>query len=106
MRGCWSNVGGARFFFFTSGSRHTRLEGDWSSDVCSSDLFGQNQVQYRQFDWRVRETDHFLVYYYPEERASVTDAARMAERAYARLSRLLGHRFVEKIGRASCRERV
>src|SRR5256885_6472714 len=25
-------------FFFSSGSRHTRLQGDWSSDVCSSDL--------------------------------------------------------------------
>src|SRR5256885_6485037 len=26
------------FFFFTSRRRHTRLQGDWSSDVCSSDL--------------------------------------------------------------------
>src|SRR3989454_5897107 len=27
------------FFFFSSRRRHTRLQGDWSSDVCSSDLF-------------------------------------------------------------------
>src|SRR5256885_7104059 len=27
---CW--------FFFSSRRRHTRLQGDWSSDVCSSDL--------------------------------------------------------------------
>src|SRR5688500_20412393 len=26
-------------FFFSSRRRHTRLQGDWSSDVCSSDLF-------------------------------------------------------------------
>src|SRR5256885_10175516 len=26
-------------FFFASRRRHTRLQGDWSSDVCSSDLF-------------------------------------------------------------------
>src|SRR5574341_1770991 len=26
------------FFFFSSRRRHTRLVGDWSSDVCSSDL--------------------------------------------------------------------
>src|SRR5574337_1937381 len=26
------------FFFFSSRRRHTRLSGDWSSDVCSSDL--------------------------------------------------------------------
>src|SRR6266487_3881277 len=27
------------FFFFSSRRRHTRWTGDWSSDVCSSDLF-------------------------------------------------------------------
>src|SRR5256885_1014231 len=29
---------GQGFFFFSSRRRHTRLQGDWSSDVCSSDL--------------------------------------------------------------------
>src|SRR5256885_10141308 len=29
---------GYDFFFFSSRRRHTRLQGDWSSDVCSSDL--------------------------------------------------------------------
>src|SRR2546426_3405532 len=29
------------FFFFSSRRRHTRLQGDWSSDVCSSDLFSE-----------------------------------------------------------------
>src|SRR5256885_987894 len=29
------------FFFFSSRRRHTRLQGDWSSDVCSSDLLAQ-----------------------------------------------------------------
>src|SRR5256885_12197447 len=29
------------FFFFSSRRRHTRLQGDWSSDVCSSDLVPQ-----------------------------------------------------------------
>src|SRR5437868_10035955 len=27
------------FFFFSSRRRHTRSKRDWSSDVCSSDLF-------------------------------------------------------------------
>src|SRR6476469_3459068 len=58
--------------------------------------FGQNQVQYRHFNWRVIETEHFLVHYYPEERAGAMDAARMAERSYARLSRILDHQFREK----------
>src|SRR5256885_8346293 len=29
---------GGCVFFFSSRRRHTRLQGDWSSDVCSSDL--------------------------------------------------------------------
>src|SRR2546426_3753864 len=28
-------------FFFSSRRRHTRLQGDWSSDVCSSDLIAR-----------------------------------------------------------------
>src|SRR5438876_3604846 len=27
------------YFFFSSRRRHTRWTGDWSSDVCSSDLY-------------------------------------------------------------------
>lgn len=58
--------------------------------------FGQNQVQFDKFRWKVLETEHFLVHYYPEEADIVNDAARMAERSYARLSRLLNHQFREK----------
>src|SRR5256885_11843342 len=32
-------VSSDRIFFFSSRRRHTRLQGDWSSDVCSSDLY-------------------------------------------------------------------
>src|SRR5256885_7172965 len=31
-------------FFFSSRRRHTRLQGDWSSDVCSSDLGRGNEA--------------------------------------------------------------
>jgi len=58
--------------------------------------FGMNQVQYKHFDWRVIETEHWLVHYYPEERAGAMEAARIAERSYARLSKVLDHQFREK----------
>src|SRR4051794_21726794 len=58
--------------------------------------FGKNQVQYKTFDWKVIETEHFLVHYYPVEQEAAMDAARMAERAYSRLSRILSHEFREK----------
>src|SRR6267154_2969460 len=32
------------FFFFSSRRRHTRWTGDWSSDVCSSDLKQTDQI--------------------------------------------------------------
>lgn len=51
--------------------------------------FGRNKVQYRSFDFQVLGTEHFDVYFYEEEREAATHAARMAERWYARLSRLL-----------------
>ena len=64
--------------------------------AAAQSYFGQNQVRYDTFDWRVLETEHFLVHYYPAERTAAIDAARMAERAYARLSRILDHQFTEK----------
>jgi Tol biopolymer transport system component len=66
------------------------------SPLGAQTYFGQNQVQYDNFKWKVLETEHFLVHYYPEEGVAVEDAARMAERGYARLSRMLNHQFREK----------
>src|SRR6266508_598008 len=34
-------------FFFSSRRRHTRWPRDWSSDVCSSDLFTHDEAQKR-----------------------------------------------------------
>lgn len=53
--------------------------------------FGRNQVQYQTFDFQVLRTEHFDIYFYEEERAAVQVAARMAERWYQRLSRVLDH---------------
>jgi Tol biopolymer transport system component len=64
--------------------------------AAAQNYFGQNQVQYDKFDWKILETEHFLIYYYPEELRATWDAARMAERSYARLSRMLDHQFREK----------
>src|SRR5256885_13032244 len=37
------------FFFFSSRRRHTRLQGDWSSDVCSSDLLPRRRRHRRMW---------------------------------------------------------
>jgi hypothetical protein len=53
--------------------------------------FGRNKVQYEKFDFNVLSTEHFDVYFYPEEEAAVRLASRMAERWYRRLSRVFRH---------------
>src|SRR5256885_16532921 len=66
-------------FFFSSRRRHTRLQGDWSSDVCSSDL--------HEFDAALRSAD---------DRLPAFD--RQVDRA--------GHQRQLQMGRAACRARV
>src|SRR5688500_17452426 len=43
------------FFFFSSRRRHTRLQGDWSSDVCSSDLSSRtvNELRFQYTNSRL-----------------------------------------------------
>src|SRR5690348_18472074 len=67
-----------RSFFFSSRRRHTRWTGDWSSDVCSSDLELHEASTPRDASWSSRKRKR----------------ARPASRTPA------------EIGRASCRERV
>jgi Tol biopolymer transport system component len=67
-----------------------------SAHPAAAQYFGRNKVQYERFDFRVMKTEHFDVYFYPEEETAARDAARMAERWYARLSGLLDHRFEQR----------
>ena len=55
--------------------------------------FGRNKVRYDHLDFRVLQTEHFDIYYYPEEEEATRHAARMAERWYTRFSRVLHHSF-------------
>ena len=55
--------------------------------------FGQNKVNYEDFDFKIIKTPHFDVHFYPEEGAAVEDATRMGERWYERLARLFEHEF-------------
>src|SRR5688572_10785620 len=59
--------------------------------AADAQYFGRNKVQYEDFDFKVKSTEHFDIYFYPEEAAAVELAARMAERWYARISKVLRH---------------
>ena len=62
----------------------------------AAQYFGRNKVQYTEFGFKIIQTEHFDVYYYDRERTAALDAARMAERSYARLSKVLNHEFRER----------
>jgi hypothetical protein len=64
--------------------------------VSAAQYFGRNKVQYRTFDFQILKTDHFDLYYYPEEQDAAQLASRMAERWYARLSRFFDHQLRDR----------
>jgi hypothetical protein len=58
--------------------------------------FGRNKVRYENFDFQILETPHFDIYYDSAEHDAAVQAGRLAERWYARLSRILDHTFIER----------
>ena len=55
--------------------------------------FGQNKIQYQSFNFKIIKTDHFDIYYYPDENEMADEAALMAERWYARYANLFQHQL-------------
>ena len=59
--------------------------------------FGKNKVNYDSFDWRVYQSPHFDIYYYPEEEAFLDDVLNWAENAYEVLSKRFNHKVSQRI---------
>jgi len=64
--------------------------------TAQAQYFGQNKVQWEKFNFKVLQTEHFDLYYYDRENDVVNDIGRMAERWYARYSRVFNHTFARK----------
>jgi len=63
----------------------------WGAASAEAQYFGQNKVRYETLDWEVLKTDRFDIHYARRQRGSIEPFARMAERWYERLSKLLEH---------------
>ena len=59
--------------------------------------FGQNKVQYRQYDWRSISSDHFQIYFYPELDSLARRVLDLAEKTDATLSVTLGHKLTRRV---------
>src|SRR5437867_9860179 len=88
------------FFFFSSRRRHTRSYGDWSSDVCSSDLRA------------ARRTRDLIAARIPAGPGELCQSAVSRRTLIAgpfhrtHVRRVTSDARGPQIGRASCRERV
>src|SRR5207245_6976394 len=94
--------------FFSSRRRHTRCYRDWSSDVCSSDLFERGCIaRLAQLEYRgqvhivemaragVKDVNDLHVKFLNKPGAFASEFGALVELAR-----------IAQIGRASCRERV
>jgi hypothetical protein len=59
--------------------------------------FGKNQVRYDRFEWWTYETDHFVIYYYPEIEPHLERMAGYAESAYQHVSSELKYDLAHKV---------
>src|SRR5256885_16569166 len=112
------------FFFFSSRRRHTRLQGDWSSDVCSSDLAvnveGARRVAQLAAEqesrlvmiggYMLKNNEHLQRIGIDPGHPELTDWPAIYRQVGAYEASKLEAHFATlgfmKIGRASCRERV
>src|SRR4030095_1238194 len=59
--------------------------------------FGKNQIRYDKCEWFRYETDHFIIYYYPEIEPHLERMAGYAESAYQQVSSELKHDLAHKV---------
>src|SRR5256885_8460311 len=92
---------GVFLFFFSSRRRHTRLQGDWSSDVCSSDLVAPSIEAARATQLRAALAGIATAAASPAFDANAPTRVSILAEQVLRIDPA-----DKEIGRASCRERV
>ncbi len=57
--------------------------------IATAQYFGQNKVRFKDMQFEILMTEHFDIYFYPEERQEAALAGQMAERWYQHHSQIL-----------------
>jgi Tol biopolymer transport system component len=65
--------------------------------VVHAQYFGQNKVQYRGYDWKSIESDHFDVYFYTGLDSLAMRVLDLAEKTNVTLSRRMGHPLSHRV---------
>ena len=93
-------AGDARTFLVAAGLVGLLVTGSVADAVAQTSFvpyFGKNRVRYDAFGWRIYETEHFEIYYYPELEQHLERMAGYAESAYQQVSSDLKHDLASKI---------
>src|SRR6187402_1982847 len=59
--------------------------------------FGKNQIRFFNFEWKIYQTEHFEIFYYPSIEPHLQRVAGYAENAYVHISGELKHELADRI---------
>jgi len=68
-----------------------------AASPASAQYFGQNKVQYRQYDWRSISSDHFEVYFYTGLDSLAMRVLDLSEKTQVVLARGMGHTLGRRV---------
>jgi dipeptidyl aminopeptidase/acylaminoacyl peptidase len=69
----------------------------WQSTMAQNVYFGQNKVQYRDFDWYYIQTPNFDIYFYQDEDTLAVFAAGALEEAYKDIREELNYTLSDRV---------
>src|SRR5690606_40798549 len=96
-------------FFFSSRRRHTRFSRDWSSDVCSSDLYADDFEEAAAYgSYLAEQANAMIENSVPVEESMVIDYAEFVlpvDNTLFNLAAMLGIRSEERRVGKECRSR-
>jgi Tol biopolymer transport system component len=69
----------------------------WQSAASQNVYFGQNKVQYRDFDWYYIQTKNFDIYFYSGEDSLAVFAADVLENAYNEVKKELSYTLMKRV---------
>ena len=55
------------------------------------EVFGENRIQYKQFNWQFLSSENFDVYYYEDRKKVATEAIQYLESEFDRITDLIGY---------------
>jgi Tol biopolymer transport system component len=69
----------------------------WQSSTAQDIVFGQNKVQYKNFDWYYIQTPNFDIYFYKGEDTLATFAANSLQKAYGEIKEELNYSLANRV---------